>query len=140
MKGLYIMKCYWAYSRAPKKIFPVLKYGMTGNLNTRKKYYDRIGSYKLLAFFPCNDIKFRESLVHKERESYRLTGSEHEIYYKGLFKELYKEVKYAANMEIYTHKEKDGTVWKHVGNMIYVDDTKKEKPRKTRKSINSKID
>ena len=134
------MKCYWAYSNAPKKIFPVLKYGITGNLNTRKKYYDKIGTYKLLVFFPCNDIKFRESLIHKERESYRLTKNEHEIYHKGLFKELYQQVEYAANMPIYTQKEKDGTVVKRIGNMVYVDDSKKEKPRKTRRTIKPIID
>lgn len=140
MKGLYIMKCYWAYSSAPKKIFPVLKYGMTGNLNTRMKYYEKIGTYKLLAFFPCNDIKFREHLVQKEREWYRLSRTEHEIYHKGLFKELYKEVEYAANISIYTKKEKDGSAWKQIGNMTYVNNSKKIKSIKKGRTIKQTLE
>ena len=127
MKGLYICKTYWAYSSEPKKIFPVLKYGMTGNINTRMKYYNRNGTYKLIAFFPCNDIKFREYLVQKEREEYRLTRSEHEQYYSGLFKELYKEVNYAANVPMTRKKDKDGIIIKQVGNMTYIDNSQKNK-------------
>lgn len=110
MRGLYICKTYWAYSSEPKKSFPVLKYGMTGNINTRMDYYNKNSTYKLLAFFPCDNIKIRESLVHRTRDEYRLTKSEHETYHKGLFKELYNEVKQAANCKITKRKNKLGAI------------------------------
>ncbi len=64
LKGLYICKTYWKNLRTGK-MFPVLKYGKTSNIETRMYYYNKNATYKLLAFFPCDFIDIRERLVQE---------------------------------------------------------------------------
>jgi hypothetical protein len=117
LKGLYICKTYWAYQSAPRKIFPVLKYGKTNNIETRMYYYNKNATYKLLAFFPCDFIDIRESLVQREYDEYRLTKSEHMIYEKN-FKSLYETVKDAASCKITKTKNKNGAIGHWIGDLI----------------------
>ena len=110
MKGLYICKCYWSYSSTAGKLFPVLKYGMTNNIKTRMDYYNKNATYKLLAFFPCNNfIEQREKLIQEQYDEYRLTRSEH-IIYENNFKSLYEVVKKAATCKITRTKNPLGAI------------------------------
>jgi len=103
--GLYICKCYWTNTRT-KKMFPVLKFGMTKNINTRLYYYNKNGQcYKLIAFFPCASIYLKEREDYFKEHSYfsdwsRISRSEHIEYEKGYFKKMYKDLKEAAELKI----------------------------------------
>jgi hypothetical protein len=99
IKGLYICKCYRIIDN---KLQPVLKYGKTNNINTRMYFYNKNGlAYKLIAFFPCKDfIDERENLIHQNYEAYRITRSEHILYEKGEFNQLYDIVKEASEVTI----------------------------------------
>jgi hypothetical protein len=96
--GLYICKCYHK-NLDTGKIIPVLKFGMTNNIDTRMYYYNRDGiKKKLIAFFPCNNAKFREELF-KDCSSFeddlRMNyGSEHIDFQSGYFRRMYNELEY----------------------------------------------
>ena len=110
MKGLYICKTYF-YNSDLTKVIPVLKYGKTNNIETRMIHYNKRAPYKLLMFFPCKDfIDLRESLIQCQYDEYRLNKSEHIIYEKGLFKQLFKQVKDAATCKITKSKNKNGAI------------------------------
>jgi hypothetical protein len=106
LKGLYICKTYWKNLRTGK-MFPVLKYGKTSNIETRMYYYNKNATYKLLAFFPCDFIDIRERLVQEQYDEYRLTRSEHMIY-ENNFKSLYENVKESASCKITKSKNRKG--------------------------------
>jgi hypothetical protein len=108
LKGLYICKTYWKNLRTGK-MFPVLKYGKTSNIETRMYYYNKNATYKLLAFFPCDFIDIRERLVQEQYDEYRLTRSEHMIY-ENNFKSLYEDVRKASSYKITKSKNRNGAI------------------------------
>jgi hypothetical protein len=103
--GLYICKCYWMDVRT-KEISPVLKFGMTTNIDTRMYHYNKRGSkYKLLAFFPCSKRYLKEREDYFKEYSYfsdwcRISRSEHIEYEKGYFKKMFSDLKDAADIKI----------------------------------------
>jgi hypothetical protein len=110
MKGLYICKTYWKNVRTGR-MFPVLKYGKTKNIDKRLEHYNKNATYKLLAFFPCSDfLDERESYIHRFgyfADDYRLTRSEHIIFNTNDFKKLYEDVLHASTVKIKRKKIKN---------------------------------
>lgn len=103
--GLYICKCYWMNSRT-KEMYPVLKFGMTTNIDTRMYHYNKNGDkYKLLAFLPCSVKYLKERERYFKEYSYfsdwcRISRSEHIEYDKGYFKKMYSDLKEASDIKI----------------------------------------
>jgi len=81
---------------------PVLKFGMTNNIDTRMYYYNRDGiKKKLMAFFPCDDAKFREDLFKEDSSfAYDLRGQKHEYidFKSGYFKRMYNDLTYFSKV------------------------------------------
>jgi hypothetical protein len=110
MKGLYICKTYWGRSN---RIFPVLKFGMTSNIKKRMEYFNKNSTYKLLAFFECEDIEIRERyfMEYSSFKNYMRASNcknEHIEYEKYLFKSMYRELKEISEIKIAKKKNKFG--------------------------------
>ena len=103
--GLYICKCYWMNVRT-KQMYPVLKFGMTTNIDTRMYHYNKNGgNYKLLAFLPCSSKYLKEREDYFKEYSYfadwcRKSKSEHIVYDKGYFKKMHSDLKEAVDLKI----------------------------------------
>jgi hypothetical protein len=82
---------------------PVLKFGMTNNIDTRMYYYNRDGIKKqLIAFFPCNDAKFREDLFKEDSSfAYDLRGQRDEYidFESGYFRRMYNDLKHFSTVQ-----------------------------------------
>jgi len=117
--GLYIAKCYWK-NTGTNRVFPVLKYGYTKNIDTRMSYYNdhkkHIIAYQLVCFFPCNNkLKQREEFIRDENynrdifDEWRARGyrSEHIPYSSSMFRSLYYAVKQASELKFF----KDRIEW-----------------------------
>lgn len=89
-----------------KEIYPVLKFGMTTNIDIRMYHYNKNGSnYKLLAFFPCSAKYLNERERYFKEYSYfsdwcRISRSEHIEYVKGYFKKMHSDLKEASEIKI----------------------------------------
>lgn len=97
--GLYICKCYQVCLNT-WKVTPVLKFGMTSDIDKRMYFYNKdVKRKQLLAFFPCKkeETKFREDLF-KEFSSFadNLRCQKHEYidFESGYFRRMYNDLTY----------------------------------------------
>jgi hypothetical protein len=105
--GLYICKCYWKNSKT-NELFPVLKFGMTKDIDKRMNRYNENGNiYKLISFYPAKKhIERRERDVKSDYfdEHFRMTNSEHMPFESGLFKYMHKALTVCTSREFREHK------------------------------------
>ena len=105
--GLYICKCYWKNVRTGR-ICPILKFGMTTNIDKRmERYNEKYDVYKLIAFYPAKKhIKRRERDVKDDyfEDHFRMTNSEHMPFESGLFKYMHEALTTCSKREFIEHK------------------------------------